>query len=512
MGVDESYKLDIGLDNKISISSETIFGALRGLESLSQLVLTANRADWYQIKSIPISIVDRPRFLWRGLMIDVARHYLSMETIYRVIDSLEYAKLNVLHLHLTDSESFPIQVSGYPQLHERGAWTPSFSYSRENLKAIVQYALNRGIRVVPEFDMPGHTFSWGKAYPEVVAKCPSLSTNLNNVALNPLQPKTYELVNAILSEFRDVFPDEYWHLGGNFVKHLIELGDEVNHKCWDEDPQIKEHLRKTGMSQAQLQAVFQNKVAGYMENVNRKMICWHELAFLNTTEYVVDKESIVQIWANHTDYFAKTLEAGYKVLISDGYYLDRQTPVDKKSKWLFADTWRDMYELEPQNMVNLTSATRKQVLGMEAAMWGEAVDDTNIDSAIWPRLAAMSERAWSKRDMNSAQAAFPRYLNFRCQVLRKRGIMSPPIRPDLCPYVYPSPNNLAQLCETSFIGFGIFLGTTAIISVVTGISIALAIYFFIQHKKVKKAWMADVFSDNQQILSSDHGEPLLKQS
>lgn len=501
-GMDESYTFNIAKDeNIIKITAPSIFGAICALETMSNLVImTKFDENIYEIKNTPLSIIDKPRFGWRGLMIDTSRHFLKKETILRVIDSMEYAKLNVLHLHLIDAQSFPIVIEKYQKLHLNGAWAPTLVYSKKDLLEIVQYALLRGIRVVPEFDMPGHSLSWSKGYPEVISKCPSFMHNLNNAVLNPLVPLVYELIQGIFTEMKDIFTDEFFHLGG----------DEVLFKCWNEDPQIRKYLDDNKITFEQLQAIFQKKVEEFMSTAGKKMICWHELALLNTTDYVVNKESIVQVWRDANETLRPILQKGYKVILSDGWYLDRQIPVEEKTTWLFADTWKHMYEIQPFN-ANTTAAERRNFLGGEACMWGEAVDDTNIQQSIWPRMAAVAERLWSPSYINDSSLAAQRYLNFRCQILRARGIMSGPIRPDLCPYVFEkAPTSQTSVAlELSYWGLGAFGAFSLSLIITTVISLGIACYFIYKHQKVKKAWMQDVFADDTQILTSNHGERLL---
>lgn len=501
-GMDESYSLSItNTDRVLHITAPSIWGSINALETMSNLVrMTTFDENIYQIQNTPLNINDRPRFTWRGLMIDTSRHYLKKETILKVIEQMEYAKLNVLHLHLIDAQSFPIVIEKYDQLYLKGAWAPTLIYTKKDLLDIVQYALLRGIRVIPEFDMPGHTYSWSKGYPEVISNCPLLLSNLNNAVLNPLVPKVYDIIQEIFNEMKDIFPDDYFHLGG----------DEVLYKCWAQDPTISKYVQDNNISYAQFQAIFQNRVEGFMSLISKKMVCWQELALLNTTDYVVSKDSIVQVWRDSNTILAPILQKGYNVILSDGWYLDRQVPVDNQITWLFIDTWKQMYEIDLFGP-NTTSTDRRHLLGGEACMWGEAVDQSNIQQSIWPRMAAVAERLWSPYYINDSSLASQRFYNFRCQILRARGILSGPIRPDLCPYVFENPptKNSNIALELSYWGLGAFALFSGTLILITCISIIVAIYFNFKHQKIKKAWMQDVFSDDNQILKSNHGETLL---
>jgi hexosaminidase len=216
--MDESYTLEINptKDGYFQLKSETIWGALKGLETFSQLVIIQN--NFYIIQNTPLQIQDKPRFSWRGLMIDTSRHFLKVETILKLIDAMSYIKLNVLHLHLVDAEAFPVEISTYPDLHKKGAYDKVAVYSNSDLQRIIRYATINGIRVIPEVDMPGHTDSWGKGYPSVLAKCPnyqSISPFRNNLALNPSINLVYDLINGILKDMTPLFKDKYFHLGAD---------------------------------------------------------------------------------------------------------------------------------------------------------------------------------------------------------------------------------------------------------------------------------------------------------
>ena len=224
LGVDESYSLSVtsGSSTRATLSAATIFGAMRGLETFSQLVDFDANSMTYAITQTPLTVTDQPRFAWRGLLIDTARHYLSVDTIYRTLDAMSYSKFNTLHWHAVDAESFPVEIDAYPQLANKGAWAPTATYDPTDIANVVQYALERGIRVVMEFDMPGHAYSWGKGYSNLTAVCPSYASNINNIPLDPTQPFTYSVIQAIIAQMASLTPDYCMHIGG----------DEVITGCW----------------------------------------------------------------------------------------------------------------------------------------------------------------------------------------------------------------------------------------------------------------------------------------
>jgi hexosaminidase len=212
--------------------ASTIYGALRGLETFSQLVRFDFEHGVYQLAHTPWAINDTARFPHRGLMIDTSRHYQPIAMVAQVIDAISYAKLNVLHWHMSDSQSFPFESKARPKLWE-GAYSVRERYSQEDVKGIVEYARRRAVRVMVEFDMPGHAASWCKGYPEV---CPSPSCTQ---PLNPATPATFALIDALLGECTGraagagIFPEDFIHLGG----------DEVNTNCWTKTPAIAAWLK-----------------------------------------------------------------------------------------------------------------------------------------------------------------------------------------------------------------------------------------------------------------------------
>eukprot|EP01080_Neovahlkampfia_damariscottae_P007798 gene7798-12272_t len=501
LGVSEQHEILIPSaknPSKIEIKAENVWGFLRALESLTQLMVPIKDTDSVQIHNTPIQIVDEPRFPWRGIMIDPARHFLTKETIYRIIDSLEYAKLNVLHIHWLDSQSFPIVIQNYEKLHEKGAYCPSCIYNEKQLNEFVQYARLRGIRIVPEFDMPGHAYSWGHGYPEITSKCPSMYWNYNLIPLNPASNLTYEVVEGVLKAMKQPFVDKFVHLGG----------DEVQPGCWLEDQRVKEYMDKHGLTVHTIQIEFWERVRKMYQGLKKSMVCWQELA--EFPDYKLPDDTIVQVWVNGSERMKPIIEKGYKTILSDGWYLDRQEPVDGIVSWLRQDTWRHMYEVEPFKIDNWTDDQKKQILGGEGCMWGEGVDDTQIDSVIWPRSAGFAERLWSPEEINSAKIAEKRYIHFRCHVLRKNGIKAGPVRPDFCPYVYeeelvktvaetnPSDTLVAVSTSLGLFIVAIYAGLVTIVAIAAG-------YFVITYRNkylnMKEVWVKDSFAEDEILIS-----------
>ena len=237
LGVDESYTLKVK-NNQILLNSKNDIGAIRGLETLLQLVKNTKKETYFS----GVSIIDSPRFLWRGLMIDVARHFMPVEVIKRNLDAMASVKMNVFHWHLTDDQGFRVESKVYPRLHQSGS--DGLYYTQGQIKDVVRYATRLGIRVIPEFDVPGHASAILTAYPELGSKEGykySIERNAGvfDPTLDPTNDKTYEFLKNLFTEIAPLFPDEYFHIGG----------DENEGKHWTQNKNIgvfkKKHQLKT---------------------------------------------------------------------------------------------------------------------------------------------------------------------------------------------------------------------------------------------------------------------------
>lgn len=228
IGVDESYQLMVGTNGQAVIKANNDWGALRGLDTFSQLVNIDIPSGNYFVQHTPITIFDSPRFPWRGLLIDSSRHFLDIPSIMRQLDGMEAGKMNVLHWHISDDQSFPLQSNEFPLLSEKGAWSPDSIYTPDDVQFIIQYARLRGIVVVPEFDMPAHANSWFKGYPELGTPCAPEFYKLVDAS----NPNTYQFVGDFLTYITGVFPSNYIHLGS----------DEVGYDCWKNSTEIQEFI------------------------------------------------------------------------------------------------------------------------------------------------------------------------------------------------------------------------------------------------------------------------------
>lgn len=375
----ESYSLEV-TDKQARLIAPTVVGALRGLETVLQL-LQSDR-DGYYLPAIKIQ--DQPRFPWRGLLIDVGRHYEPMEVLKRNLDAMAAVKLNVLHWHLTEDQGFRIESKKLPKLHTLGS--DGLFYTQDQVREIINYARDRGIRVMPEFDIPGHSTSWLVGHPEM-GSAPGpykieRGAGIFEPALDPTREQTYKFLDTFLGEMAALFPDAYMHIGG----------DENEGKQWDRNPEIQAFMKEKGIKDNHaLQAYFNQRVLKILQKHGKKMIGWEEILHPD-----LPKDAVIHSWRGPAS-LADAAKKGYHGILSAGYYIDLVFPA---SQHYLADPI-------PQD-TTLTSEEAKYVLGGEATMWGEWVSPETIDSRIWPRTAAIAERLWSPRNIRDVEDMYRR--------------------------------------------------------------------------------------------------------
>ena len=399
---DESYILTVS-ESTIEITSPTQLGYYHALQTLSQLVEFDYDSEAYSIPNTPLTITDSPRFAHRGILVDSARHFEPVPTLHRVIDSLTYAKLNVLHWHLVDTQSFPFDSPSYPDLGKMGAFSKEERYTVGDVEGVVEYARKRGVRVMVEIDTPGHAASWCKGYPEV---CPSTECTQ---PLNPSTNATFDLIEGLFKDLtggkkgEGIFPDDIMHLGG----------DEVDTSCWSSSDDITKWMEDQGMDEDGTYAYFIGRVQDIAHGMGREVVGWEEI--WNHFKTDLDPTTIVHVWLPGSSVGPEATKAGYRVIWSrsDLWYLD----------WL-KTSWDSMYEAEPTD--GIAEEDQHLVLGGEGCMWGETVDTSDILQTIWPRGAAIAERLWSdKGSTTKAADAEGRYKEFRC-LLNRRGVEAAP--------------------------------------------------------------------------------------
>jgi hexosaminidase len=377
---DESYRL-IVTPADVHLDAPNPLGILHGLQTFLQLVGIG--PDGFVVPSITIE--DRPRFPWRGLLIDVSRHFMPVEVLERNLDGMEALKLNVLHWHLSDDQGFRAESRRFPKFQELSS--EGMYYTQQQIRALIQYARDRGIRVVPEFDMPGHSTSWFAAYPEL-ASAPGPyqiehKWGIFDPAMDPSREETYHFLNSFLGEMAQLFPDRYFHIGG----------DEVNGKQWDKSNKIHEFMLKRGIKDNHaLQAYFSQRLQILVSKHGKMMTGWDEIL-----QPDLPKQAVIQSWRGQAS-LAEAARQGYRGLLSNGYYLDHMQPASFH------------YSVDPLggDAATLTKEDKQRVLGGEACMWAEFVTPSNIDARIWPRAAVVAERLWSPADVNDTQSMYQR--------------------------------------------------------------------------------------------------------
>ena len=377
---DESYALTVSPDGALLEARKT-HGAMHGLQTLVQLIVSS--PDGCQLPVV--RIVDRPRFAWRGLLIDAVRHWIPPEVIKRNLDAMATVKLNVFHWHLTNDQGFRIESRRFPRLHELGS--DGKYYTQDEIRDIVEYAWDRGIRVVPEFDMPGHTTSWFVGYPEL-ASAPGPYTvsrqfGGHKATMDPTRNGTIEFVLEFLSEMISLFPGRFIHLGG----------DEVDPEHWQSNAAIRAYMREHSLEGPRdLLVDFHNRIQSFLHNHGRETIGWDPLIGPGLNLRVVAQSVRGQQWV------AQAIRGGHRAIASSEYYMDAMLPASYHYL-------KDPFDGE---VSDTTDEQRALILGAEASMWTEFATADNVDSRIWPRTAAVAERLWSPREIRDVDDLYRR--------------------------------------------------------------------------------------------------------
>jgi hexosaminidase len=380
LGEDESYTLSVAADGA-KIDAATPLGAMHGLQTFLQLVTVS--PDGFAVPSVTIQ--DKPRFPWRGLMIDVSRHFIPLDVLKRNLDGLEAVKMNVFHWHLSENQGFRVESKKFPKLHTLGS--DGLFYTQDEIRDLIAYARDRGIRVVPEFDMPGHSTAWFVGHPELASGPGPYQIErrwgIFDPAMDPTNEKTYKFLDELVAEMTKLFPDHYFHIGG----------DEVNGKEWDANPKIQEFKKAHNLtSNDALQAYFSGRIQKIVTKHGKAVVGWDEVFIPG-----VPKDIVIQSWRGQAS-LAQAAAQGYHGILSNGYYLDLG--------WSAARH----YAVDPMGGpgASLTPEQQQLIVGGESCMWAEYVNPENIDSRIWPRNAAIAERLWSPQSVTDAASMYAR--------------------------------------------------------------------------------------------------------
>lgn len=377
---DESYTLEV-TDSTARLDAATPLGVLHGLQTFLQLVQVGTQG--FVVPAILIR--DQPRFPWRGLLIDVGRHFEPVRVIERNLDGMEVVKLNVLHLHLSDYQGFRVESKVLPKLYQMGS--EGQYYSQAELREMIAYGRDRGIRIVPEFDMPGHSTSWFVGYPKLASEPGPYSVEhklgVFDPAMDPTRESTYAFLDAFIGEMAALFPDRYFHIGG----------DEVNGKAWEQNRQIQGFMKSHHLKgSADLQQYFNVRLQPIVRKHGKIMMGWDEV--LNPR---LPDDVVIQSWRGQES-LADAARHRHPAVLSYGYYLDLMYPAARH------------YEVDPMadGAANLSPEEKQRILGGEACMWGEFVWSETIDSRVWPRAAAVAERLWSPPEVRDVLSMYQR--------------------------------------------------------------------------------------------------------
>ncbi|CAG9534610.1 unnamed protein product [Cercopithifilaria johnstoni] len=420
-GMDESYKLNI-TNCCATLTANQVWGALRGIESFVQLFFDENT------KIHKVLIHDFPRFLHRGILLDTARHYLSVDVIKANIELMAQNKFNTFHWHIVDIESFPYKSEVIPELIQ-GAYTPNHVYTLSQIKDIINYARLRGIRVLPEFDTPGHTKSWGIGVKDLLTKCyhsnGSIYENFENL-IDPTNSNTWDVLSALFQEIFSTFPENFIHLGGDEAEYWFT-------ECWISNPTIIRFMEIYGLKDGHsIQAWYFRKLISLLHSLkngkNKKFLLWQE-AIINGANLTINGTTndhlIAHIWKSIKD-IEYTTKMGYYAILSSCWYLDSISST--------AD-WKSYYNCDPQEFGG-SEEQKHLVIGGEAALWGEWVDESNVIPRLWPRASAVGERLWSSVETKSIEKAWPRLYEMQCRMAAQGYPVQPAEGPGYCEHEY----------------------------------------------------------------------------
>ncbi|HEY5678658.1 MAG TPA: family 20 glycosylhydrolase [Pseudomonadales bacterium] len=402
LGQPEAYQLNV-TDQGARLVAETEWGVLHGLETLFQLATAPGGLGC-------VAVDDAPRFPWRGLLLDVARHYLGMDALLRTLDAMAQVKLNVLHLHLTDDQAFRFPSERFPEL------ASPRHYSRRELAELINHAADRGIRVVPEIDVPGHTTCWLVARPDWGTGVTTATRRfgVHEACLDPTSEAVYAALAELLGEVAEVFPDRHLHLGG----------DEVHPAWWSASDRVQTFMSERGMTGLDdMQAHFNSRVARTVSGLGKRPMGWDEVVHDDLPDDVV-----VQSWRGATAR-DRALGSGHDCVVSSGYYLDLFYPADVHYRFDPQAPESELVGLEDallddprfehvaegmrwtehwREPAGAAGAAPGSVLGAEACLWGELVTEELLDVRLWSRLPALAERFWSPRSVRDLGSLYQR--------------------------------------------------------------------------------------------------------
>ncbi len=425
----EGYELIVG--DSIDIKAADSTGAFRAVTTIIQLIDRSNKG---KIRIPHLRIVDRPRFTWRGLMLDSSRHFQTVDEIKKILDEMARLKLNVLHWHLTDDHGWRLEIKKYPKLTSLGAWReqPPIGryggfYTQSQVKDLVFYALEREITIVPEIEIPGHSLAAVAAYPDLIGCDPKLEGKVawfydfpcRAQSFPPVpgagsmcagKDSTYRFIEDVLTEVLDLFPSRYIHIGG----------DEVDSKWWQSCPDCQALYKKEGCKTwSQVESYMLRRVEKFLGTKSLGLIGWDEIL-----EGGLSPNASVMSWRG-TEGGIKAAKAGHKAVMTPQkpLYLDHGQSNSglEPAHWPGTETLKEIYEYEPVPAV-LTSEEADWILGLQGNLWTCFTHTERlVQTQAFPRLLAIAETGWSPKD-RPAFADFEKRAKTYCAGLEKRGI------------------------------------------------------------------------------------------
>lgn len=388
----EGYKLIVTKDG-ITVEAADESGAVWALTTVTELTAEG--------EALPIvTIEDAPHYGHRGLSLDCSRHFFTADEVKKVIDQMTRVKLNVLHWHLVDDQGWRIECKTLPLLHE----TTGTYYTQEEIRSVIEYARVRGMEIIPEIDMPGHTRSMIAAYPHL--SCFGEKTELCQFGgifekiLCPGKDETFEFIEKLLTEVCALFPDDRFHIGG----------DEAPKTEWKKCPHCKARMEALGLTDYEdLQGYFTKRVVAILKKHGKRAVCWNDV--LESKD--VDTGNIIQYWtAQHEAPVPAFIERGGKVIFSNmsALYFDYPHGINSLNK---------VYHYQPVVM-GKSYADSPNMLGYEAALWSEQVETPeHLEELLFPRLYAVSEIAWNEA---GDYADFEHRAEKKIEIAAKQGV------------------------------------------------------------------------------------------
>eukprot|EP01083_Nonionella_stella_P039637 107783_1 len=386
---DESYRIFIPFTSQchtIHITSDTVFGALHAMETLSQLIEYDFDINLYHIKYVGY-IHDYPYYKYRGVSLDTARHFYPVKSIKKFIDSIVYTKFNVFHWHIVDDQSWPYPLKTYPALYTNASWSKQERYSLNDVLDIISYAKRRGLRVIPEFDSPAHVGSLCKVFDICMDQfCTRSSSGL----LDPTKPDSLEVIYNIYREIMEIFDDEYIHIGH----------DEADYKkCFKRNMKLKQWARenvapgkKRSKKELGVYYYFLEKTYDFIKTeTNKTMIAWDDIWFRLRKKYEIPNDIILMFWRQAwKEKLYEMMDMDFKVIMTEPFYIDL-TYNDLKRRYYW-DIW--MVEDEKKKGNDYKEWWRRNILGGQACVWSERIDISVLDAKLFPDLSAIAENLW----------------------------------------------------------------------------------------------------------------------